>query len=373
MIASPLAEHETLAPPPPDLRRRVVAWVFGRLIHAAERQLCAPGALPMRGIHRIVVCRPNHRLGNAMLISPLIAEIEALYPGAEIDIVAAGHASEALYASRFNVRRVVSLPRRVARHLGGTIGLLRQLRACKYDLAIDACLGSQSGRLLLAWIRASHKVGFPAASWGMLDTPSTLVPNRPDHLAQRAVFLLRRAYAGRCESAYPPLDIRLGEAEQAQGREALDAIVGAPSSRPGRVVIGVFPNATGAKRYDGPWWQTFLASLQAARPDILVVDVLAEHGVSQLGDGFASFYSRDVRKLAAVIAGMDGFISADCGVMHVAAATGTPTYGLFSVTDPAKYAPYGHGSAAIDTRGLSAEESARAVLRLLAGTRRAAM
>ncbi|KRE97649.1 hypothetical protein ASG87_15470 [Frateuria sp. Soil773] len=363
MIAPPLLQHETLARPRLDLRRRAVAWAFGRLIRSVERQLCAPGTLPARGIHRIVVCRPNHRLGNAMLISPLIAEIEALYPGAEIDIVAGGRAAEALYAPRFNVRRVICLPRHVARHLLATVGLLRQLRACPYDLAIDACLGSQSGRLLLAWVRASHKVGFPAAGWGAADAQPA--PGRPDHLAQRSVFVLRRAYAGGCRPSYPPLDMRLGEAEKAQGRRVLDAIAGEPSSRAGRVVLGVFPHATGAKRYDGAWWQAFLATLQSARPDILVVDVLAEHGVSQLGDGFASIYTRDVRKLAAVIAAMDGFVSADCGVMHVAAATGTPTYGLFSVTDPAKYAPYGHGSTAIDTRELSAPEAARAVLRLL--------
>ncbi|MDE2464387.1 MAG: hypothetical protein KGO02_11825, partial [Alphaproteobacteria bacterium] len=94
---------------------------------------------------------------------------------------------------------------------------------------------------------------------------------------------------------------------------------------------------------------------------------LAEHGASQLSGSFASFYTRDVRKLAAVIASLDGFISADCGVMHVAAASGTPTYGLFSVTDEAKYAPYGRGSGGIDTRNLSATEAAAAVGWLFSG------
>ncbi len=110
---------------------------------------------------------------------------------------------------------------------------------------------------------------------------------------------------------------------------------------------------------------------QLRRPDIVIVDVLAEHGASQLSGSFASFYTRDVRKLAAVIASMDGFISADCGVMHVAAASGTPTYELFSVTDEAKYAPYGRGSGGVDTRKPSATETAVAVCWLLSGACRA--
>jgi hypothetical protein len=45
--------------------------------------------------------------------------------------------------------------------------------------------------------------------------------------------------------------------------------------------------------------------------------------------------------MAAVISATDCFVSADCGVMHLGAATGTPTVGLFTVTDPALYEPYG--------------------------------
>lgn len=352
--------------PSVDFRHRVVARVFGRLIRSVERDLCAPGALPTRGIHRVLVCRPNHRLGNAVLISPLIAELEKNYPGAEIDIVTGGRAAESLFSTRFNVRSVVCLPRRVARHLWTTMSLLRQLRLSSYDLAIDACIGSQSGRLLLAWVRARYKVGFPASSWNG-DQVNGADPSCPEHMAKRSVFLLRRALGRHVEPAYPPMDIRLSDVERARGREALTAILGQAASERGKKVVGVFANATGAKRYDEHWWQLFLIALQLRRPDIVVVDVLAEHGTSQLRGGFASFYTRDVRKLAAVIANMDGFISADCGVMHVATASGTPTYGLFSVTDEAKYAPYGCGSAGISTRNLGATEVAAAVEWLFSG------
>lgn len=46
--------------------------------------------------------------------------------------------------------------------------------------------------------------------------------------------------------------------------------------------------------------------------------------------------------------------------MHLAAATGTPTLGLFNVTDPARYAPYGGANTALRTSRRSPQEVAAA-------------
>ncbi len=345
------------------LRRRVVGGFFARLFGGVGRALCEPGQLPARGIHRVLICRPNHRLGNALLISPLLAEVEALYPGAEIDIISAGHAAGSLFGNRFLVRRIFSLPPKIARHLWFTIALLRQLRGNTYDLAIDACDGSQSGRLLLAMVRARYKLGLPDAQQNPGSAWHAL--RGPEHFAQRGVFLLRTAYAGTLDGAYPPLTLRLADDEREQARRALAAILGEPavSSTPRRPVLGLFTNATGAKRFDTSWWQQFVARLRVLQPELQIVDLVADHGQSQLGGEFAaycmpSYYTRDLRRLAAMIANMDAFISADCGVMHLAVASGTPTLGLFSVTSAAKYGPYGSANSAIDTRRLSPAEVA---------------
>ncbi|MEY2160296.1 MULTISPECIES: glycosyltransferase family 9 protein [unclassified Rhodanobacter] len=353
------------APAPPHIatrwrdafRRRVVSLFLGRLFAAVERQLCEPGKLPARGIHRILICRPNHRLGNAILVSPLLAEVEALYPGAEIDLVVGGEAASSLFANRFQVRRIFSLPRKIAQHLWRTRALLRELQRNSYDLAIDTCQGSQSGRLLLLTVKARFKLGFPdpeanpGSAWHGLPCP--------EHLGQRGVFLLRAARGLELDHPCPPLNLDLSDSEKQQARRALANILGAAPPRPaGRTIVGIFANATGAKCYGEDWWRQFAGALTEKRPDVLIVDVLAEHGRSQLGGVFAPYYTRDLRRLASMVANMDGFISADCGVMHLAAASGTPTLGLFSVTQPSKYAPYGGLNGAIDTHGMSASEVA---------------
>lgn len=340
-------------------RRKLVANGFGRLFRRVGSGLCEPGGLPAYGIHRVLVCRPNHRLGNNVLLGPLIEEIERLYPGAEIDIVG-GAAAVVLYASRFRVHKVFALPRRVARHLFFTLRLLRDIRSARYDLAIDASIGSQSGRLLLALAHARFKLGFPdaavspASAWHVLAWP--------DHLAQRGVFLLRSAYAGDTDSAYPPLDVGLSLREKEEAAEIL-ALLCRRSPSASRPVVGIFTNATGAKRYAEAWWIQFLQTFQSRCPDVEVVDLVAAHGSSQLGERFVPFYTQNLRHLAAMIASMDAFISADCGVMHLAAASGAPTLGLFSTTDPAKYAPYGGANAALSTQTMDATAVATAAAR----------
>jgi heptosyltransferase III len=339
------------------LRHKVVGRFFGPLFNQAGSHLCAPGQLPQQGIHRILICRPNHRLGNAVLLSPLLAELETLYPGAEIDMISAGDAAHVLFATRFQIRRVIGLPRRIARHLWLTVRQLRQLRSDTYDLAIDACNGSQSGRLLLAIVNARYKVGFPDDRQpGNPSGRGGLVS--PPHLAQRNVFLLRTAYAGTVDREYPPLNVELSATELQHAGRTLDAVLGVSGQPRTQPVIGIFANATGAKCYGEAWWSEFLAGLRAARADLRIVDVLAEHGRSQLGERFPTYYTRDLRKLTGVIANMDAFISADCGVMHLAVASGTPTFGMFSVTDPEKYAPYGGHNTAFHTRDETAASTA---------------
>ncbi|HWU77712.1 MAG TPA: glycosyltransferase family 9 protein [Rhodanobacter sp.] len=337
-------------------RRKAVAAALGRMFRRVGGALCEPGGLPRDGIHRVLVCRPNHRLGNSVLISPLISEIEALYPGAEIDVLGS-HATETLSAERFRIHQVFVLPRKIARHPWTSIRALRALRRCRYDLAIDACNGSQSGRIVLAMAQARYKLGFPdpllnpASAWHALAWP--------DHLAHRGVFLLRKAYAGVTASVYPPLNLEVTVGDRCQAAAVLTAVCGGLRRQPG-ATVAIFPNATGAKCYGEQWWAQFVDTFQSLCPQAMLVDLLAAHGRSQLGSRLTPFYSQNLRRLAAMIACMDGFISADCGVMHLAAASGTPTLGLFSVTDPVKYAPYGGANAALDTREMSPVSAATA-------------
>lgn len=331
-----------------NMGRRLVGFCLRQILDRIDAGLCPPGQLPAHGIHRVLILRPNHRLGNAVLISPLLDEIEARYPGAEIDMVSAGCAARDLFSSRFQVRRIICLPRRIVRHLLASVLCLRSMRATRYDLVIDPCVASHSGHLLLGVAKARYKVGF--ASSDTFDALREDQPDVPDHLAKRGVYALRKALADDTCPPWPVLDVRLTSNELKQGQAALDRILARSEDTTGRrhPVLGVFANATGNKRLSEAWWGALIAQLEEVRPDVRIVNILAAHGQSQLPNAQASFYTSDLRKLGAVLANMQGFVSADCGVMHLAAAVGAPTLGLFARTNRSKYTPYGHRNDGLD-------------------------
>src|SRR5579864_9139539 len=66
------------------LLRQLIPGLSRRM--SADR-LRSPAPVPSFGIFRILICRVTHSLGNTLLVTPLVRELEATYPGAEIDIV----------------------------------------------------------------------------------------------------------------------------------------------------------------------------------------------------------------------------------------------------------------------------------------------
>ena len=73
-------------------------------------------------------------------------------------------------------------------------------------------------------------------------------------------------------------------------------------------------------------------------------------------------------EIAAFLARSRLFIGNDSGLMHLAAASGVPTLGLFGPTNAAAYAPVGRCAAAVAGMGKSMEDIAvDAVLEAAAG------
>ncbi len=348
-----------------SLRRRLVRWPLGRLFRAIDDRIVGVGQLVRDDIHRILVLRPNHRLGNILLLTPLITELEHVFPGAEIDVLAAGDAANDVLAGSFSIGRVYVLARHVARHPLATAGTLARLRRTRYDLAIDPTMDSQSGRLILALITPRYMLAVPASE--NLDWARVMF-SAPRHFAKLPVYLLRHALASgqpNEEIDYPTLHVNLTPAEVLNGKRTLAALAQWPGDGIARSTLGVFANATGAKRYSESWWLQLLATIHIRRPEYAVVEILAADGVSRLNHLFPTFYSSNPRKLASVLANLTHCISADSGVMHLASATHIPTVGLFCRTDPSLYEPYGNLSRSINTNNRSPEEITATVLRVL--------
>src|SRR4029078_12887258 len=92
--------------------------------------------LPRVGIFRVLVCRPTHSLGNTLLLTPLLREIETIYPGAEIDIVSRTPVAPDVFGRFASVRRIFVLPSRPLQRLPRLANVLLRARETRYDLCI---------------------------------------------------------------------------------------------------------------------------------------------------------------------------------------------------------------------------------------------
>jgi ADP-heptose:LPS heptosyltransferase len=60
--------------------------------------------------NKILICRPNPRLENQLLITPLLQEVITTFPECEIDLFVNG-LSPIIFKNYTNVNRIIQLPR----------------------------------------------------------------------------------------------------------------------------------------------------------------------------------------------------------------------------------------------------------------------
>ena len=325
--------------------------------------------LPATGIHRILICHVSHTLGNALLLTPLIQELEAVYPGAQVDIVTRSQVAEALYGRYFNVDRISKLPSHGVGHPWRYLREWRQLHRNHYDLVIDPDPQSQTGRLLTIMAKGSCKLGFDGPKKIGHVTHAVPCADAPESVGKRAVFLLRVACGNRPDlRPYPVPDIRLDDREREQGREAIARLIasrGLPAAPRG--VIGIFANATGGKLLGSDWWTPFLEALESVSDGYHIVEILPAFGRSLLGSRYPAYFSGDLRKLASVLSALSVYTSADCGVMHLACASRATTYGIFTASNADEWGSYGPGNHVIRAYDMPPAEVAREIMRIARG------
>ncbi len=300
-------------------------------------------------VRRVLISRPNHRLGNLLLLTPLVQEIENTFPDAKIDLFVKGGVTPIIYKNYKNIDKIFQLPKKPFSNLFQYIKGWFALRRRKYDLVINATQGSSSGRLSILFANSKYKF------FG--EDVEDLSNQNADyhHIAKNTIYNLRQylTQIGFKENqpAIPFLNLKLDRKELEDGRKKLQDIV-----KNDKRTICLFTNATGAKIYSEDWWEAFYTKLKEAFPEYNIIELLPVENISKLNFKIPNFYSKDVREMGGFLANTALFIAADNGVMHLASASGVPTIGLFKVTNEMVYNPYNEKSFAINTNNIDLDK-----------------
>lgn len=326
-----------------DARR----FVMHRVAEGIGKTNLPKGAISSTDVKRVLISRPNHRLGNQLLLTPLIQELADRFPGCKIDLFVKGHAGPIIFQNYTAVDRIMKLERKPFNHLFNYLKGWTQLQRSSYDLVINVVHNSSSGRIAAQFARGRFKL--------FCEEDPAILNEHPDavHMAKYPVYYLRKYLPAivQEQQPVPRVDLKLSKDELQLGAAKLHEIV--PNSKKS---ISIFTFATGDKMLGTEWWDKFYDKLVEAFPLHNIVEVLPVENVSQLNFRAPSYYSKDIREISAFIANTEVFIGADSGMMHLASASLSPTLGLFAVTKSDVYAPYGGGSRAVNIEQTSIDE-----------------
>ena len=266
------------------------------------------------------------RIGDAVLSTGILGELIRCNSTIKITI-ACGPSAAPLFAATPNVVKVISMPKRKASlHW---LSLWRECVPTRWDVLVDL-RNSLVTRLLSA--KAYHFGGRPDPTKHRLESLGTLMKMSPT----------------------PSPKLWLGEEHRNAAEELL------PSDGP-ILALGPMANWIG-KQWEGQRFAELAnrltgssGRLQGAHVAILggqndgeqsrVVSKLIPHGrcIDLVG-------KLELLTASAVLHRCHFFIGNDSGLMHIAAASGVPTLGLFGPSREKHYAPWGNHTAVVRTK-----------------------
>jgi len=258
------------------------------------------------------------RIGDAVLSSGLLWSLAEGIEGASFTIVAS-ELTAPLFTETPGLRRVIVMEKR--RFGGHWVDLWRQVRDQRWGLVVDT-RGSALARVLRPRRRAVHHPGGP-----------------PAHKVIEAARLLKIDDDPPAPFLYTSAEIEARAEALTAGKGPILAIAPAanwigktwPVERFGlvaRELLGLGGALEGGRLMllGGPRDREVARSLRATVSQDRVIDLVGRESL------LVTYAALKRARL---------FIGADSGLMHMAAAAGAPTLGLFGPSDERLYAPWG--------------------------------
>lgn len=312
--------------------QRLLACVLGVV-------LPTPPNVPIEDVpeaRRILIVRPNFRIGNTLLATPLIIGLRKRFPRAQLDYLA-GDTTAALLA-HLPIDTVYTVSRRFLIRPWQFVALFVRLRRMHYDVALEGGMNSFSGGLYTYLTGAHYRIGCSGKADRFLNVRVPLEGTAHAYSSRPAIA---RWLGPGCPD-HPVYAVSAEEHAAALTVLAQLQLTGGSAVLP---FVGVFVGGHLKKRWPSACWIELVRTLAGACHRIVVF-----LGPEELP--FENDYRRelpaDVRVLrpqplrlfAALLGAAHLVVTPDSGPMHLAAALGVPTIALLQSDTSRRYAPH---------------------------------
>jgi len=299
-----------------------------------------PAESPAR-YRRILITRMRF-IGDIVLTTPVIRSVRAACPDAYIAYMGEANAVRLLEGNPFLDEIIPYSYGRPGAFEQVRVGML--LRRRKFDLAVDL-FGNPRSAVLTRLSGARVRVGPERSGRGRLYT----IRVADDGARRTAVEFHNRYIAA---AGIPPVasktELFLSPEEKRDAAAYLRwACMEGKTPDPARPLVGIHPGATWpAKKWLPERFAELADTLRSRlRAQVIITAGPGDAGaVSALTAGAVSAPAAlkvlPLRQLAAVISCCSAFVSNDAGPMHIAAALGVPTVGLFGPGEESIWFPY---------------------------------
>ena len=340
---------------------RVEQWLKG-LGHWWLRRV-APSAGPpptsvdLDKISRILVVRLDDRLGNIVLLTPLLVALKGRFSRAHVTCLLARRYWE-LREFIPSVNEFIPFERSaMARNPIRISPLLKQLQASHYDLVFDASddRSVSFNHLMVTALskgrfRIGHDRGEAARYYEVaVPVPGTAADSQPRHAAEMHLDLLRAVTPIR---SHPRPLLKPPKTDNGFAAK-FRAGIGADPSAP---LVLLHPGGRGPKRWPASEFAAVTRHLGKNGEMIVAMvwgpaDIAAADEVRSLaGSAIHPAGILPLADLVSLIRDAAVFVSGDCGPMHLAAAFNTPVVSVFLVSDAGKYRTLGPDDVLFDPR-----------------------
>ena len=289
---------------------------------------------------KILLVRPNYRIGNALIMSPVIETFRQRFPDARIDLLTTDSTRSLFRHQRLD--HVLTLSRDAITRPWRFPAMVRRLRQEQYDLAVQVGPSSLTGLIFVRCIKSRYTMGKGKRGQRWFDIE---VSGDQAH-AYDIPQMFAQALETPCRDR--PL-MRLSHGECSIGRGELEEL-GIDFDDTGRAApfVALFIGGHLDKRLPLSFWQESIRALEAAgqRHVVFVGPEELRHAPLLEQEMASARYGtlcrpRPLRTFAAMLYHARHLISPDSGPLHIGAALDVPVMALVQKRKSLKFVPRG--------------------------------